>query len=246
MNNMVLHMGASGESVNYLNNILKDLEYKVSKNTSDFDIITKSSVEAFQNDNYLPVNGIVDIKTWSKLENLHTLRFPDSVIAMKKTNESTSFETANISITEISKKEIDQPLNLKSDSILETPITINEINKTVKNLEEEIEGQSDIIVERDTLIDTYDITKETCDNKASFGSNPTLRYGDTGHFVTILQSVLKNLLYYNGPISGEFDWQTEIAVKSFQDVNQLLSDGIVGRSTWYSLQNLVTAPINIV
>lgn len=80
-----------------------------------------------------------------------------------------------------------------------------------------------------TLSPFPDIFRET---------RPTLRLGDTGDSVKLLQTQLKAMLYYNGNISGTFDSTTQSAVKSFQLVNNLTADGVVGRDTWSALAYL--------
>ena len=67
---------------------------------------------------------------------------------------------------------------------------------------------------------------------------PTLRYGSTGSDVTDLQTKLKALLYYTGSINGNFDLETENAVKRFQVNNKLTADGVVGNLTWNAINSL--------
>lgn len=66
----------------------------------------------------------------------------------------------------------------------------------------------------------------------------TIRIGDTGPEVKELQKQLSTLLYYNGNIDGTFDASTQTAVKSFQYINKLTSDGVVGANTWNALSYL--------
>lgn len=73
---------------------------------------------------------------------------------------------------------------------------------------------------------------------------PTLRYGDNGEYVKLLQSQLKNLTFYNGNIDGFFGDSTTQSVKYFQANNQLLDDGIVGKDTWSALIYLYS-PLSI-
>ena len=80
--------------------------------------------------------------------------------------------------------------------------------------------------------------------KSSVLSRPTLRQGDTGSDVSDLQSMLKELMYYNGNVNGNFDSATNLAVKSFQINNKLTADGIVGRNTWSALVYLYS-PLDI-
>ncbi len=67
---------------------------------------------------------------------------------------------------------------------------------------------------------------------------PTLRVGSRGRFVRYLQFVLKTEGYVLGSVDGIFGTNTQNAVKAFQQANGLTDDGIVGRNTWYKLNNL--------
>lgn len=66
---------------------------------------------------------------------------------------------------------------------------------------------------------------------------PTLRRGDKGDAVILLQSELIRLGYplpkYG--IDGDFGKETEMAVKQFQQDNRLTADGVVGSKTWKAL-----------
>lgn len=66
--------------------------------------------------------------------------------------------------------------------------------------------------------------------------NPTLKLGNKGPEVKILQQIL-NAKGYNLTVDGEFGPVTQAAVKNFQRVNSLTDDGIVGPLTWKKLQN---------
>jgi general secretion pathway protein A len=59
----------------------------------------------------------------------------------------------------------------------------------------------------------------------------SLAPGMVGERVRILQQTLKELGYFPNVPSGQFDAQTQQAVKRFQRANQLGDDGLVGRRT---------------
>jgi peptidoglycan hydrolase-like protein with peptidoglycan-binding domain len=65
----------------------------------------------------------------------------------------------------------------------------------------------------------------------------TISLGSTGHDVKRLQRVLARHLMWNpfGPITGTFDAGVETAVKTFQQSQGLVVDGIVGPATWAAL-----------
>jgi peptidoglycan hydrolase-like protein with peptidoglycan-binding domain len=66
-------------------------------------------------------------------------------------------------------------------------------------------------------------------------SEPVLKKGSTDPAVRDLQSALKSLGYYSGPIDGIFGATTEAAVKAFQQAREITVDGIVGRVTWINI-----------
>ncbi len=91
---------------------------------------------------------------------------------------------------------------------------------------------------------TGNVTEETWDKLflLSSGSSTfsvlnksTLSKGDQGEEVGEVQQILKNLLYYDGEISYYFDDNLYSSVQSYQFINKLIPDGIVGLNTWSSL-----------
>ena len=74
-----------------------------------------------------------------------------------------------------------------------------------------------------------------------------IRRGATGPAVVVIQTEL-NRISQNypaipkiSPVDGIFGAQTEAAVRTFQEIFDLIPDGIVGRSTWYALVRYYTA-----
>ena len=68
-------------------------------------------------------------------------------------------------------------------------------------------------------------------------SLPTVRKGDTGNVVKILQAFLVAYEYSIGisGIDGDFGSDTESAVRQFQKRSCIAVDGIVGKDTWAEL-----------
>ena len=69
-------------------------------------------------------------------------------------------------------------------------------------------------------------------------TKPTLRRGDKGEYVTLLQTQLVQRGYDIGSagIDGVYGRGTEAAVKAFQRDNGLTQDGICGQKTWAALE----------
>ena len=73
---------------------------------------------------------------------------------------------------------------------------------------------------------------------APISTFPSISMGSSGSAVTDLQTKLKALLYYTGPIQGDFDLETENAVKRFQLNNDLTATGKVDDATWNKINSL--------
>ncbi len=69
----------------------------------------------------------------------------------------------------------------------------------------------------------------------------TLKLGDKGGQVTILQRALKSLGYSPGAIDGQYGPSTQHAVASFQRAAKLTADGILGPKTLAALAQAVSA-----
>ncbi len=62
------------------------------------------------------------------------------------------------------------------------------------------------------------------------------KVGNNGPEVANIQSCLKKLGYFQGPVNGNFASMTQQAVIAFQQAKKLPADGVVGTSTQRSLQ----------
>lgn len=65
---------------------------------------------------------------------------------------------------------------------------------------------------------------------------PILKLNSQGHDVVVLQQNLKRLNYGISRVSGNYDKETQEAVKSFQQKNKLDVTGIVNRETWWAIK----------
>ena len=66
-------------------------------------------------------------------------------------------------------------------------------------------------------------------------NRPTVRNGDKGNYVYILQAALNISGVSVVTIDGKFGNKTETAVKKFQTAAGIKADGICGKDTWYEL-----------
>ena len=77
-----------------------------------------------------------------------------------------------------------------------------------------------------------------------------IRLGDTGPYVTVVQSALNRIgrnypAIPRVPVDGKFGPQTETAVRAFQQIFSLEEDGIVGRGTWYQINRAYVAILRL-
>ncbi len=85
------------------------------------------------------------------------------------------------------------------------------------------------------------------DNIAESVPDTVIREGDTGLEIEQIQTKLNRIsLNFPGipkiyPADGFFDTSTLNAVKKFQEVFNLLPDGVVGKDTWYKIQQVYGA-----
>lgn len=69
--------------------------------------------------------------------------------------------------------------------------------------------------------------------------------GRNGFDVSFIQTLLKELGFYSGPVHGYYDTPTSTAVIAFQTAAGISADGVVGQATYFALgqRNLVAAPL---
>lgn len=68
-----------------------------------------------------------------------------------------------------------------------------------------------------------------------------LRQGERGSAVTELQTKLQKLGYFSAKVTGNYDPITTSAVKRYQASRGLVSDGIVGQTTWLAINQQISA-----
>ncbi|MEC4812275.1 MAG: HEAT repeat domain-containing protein [Scytonema sp. PMC 1069.18] len=76
-------------------------------------------------------------------------------------------------------------------------------------------------------------------NSLGTATQSILRPGSTGNEVQKLQTLLKDLGYYDGEVDGRYGTSTSRAVSKFQEAKGLIVDGVFGQTTRQSLQQAV-------
>lgn len=118
--------------------------------------------------------------------------------------------------------------NLKK--LLKSCNTVNEIPVKMQNYNKNVYGTvlSGLVKRRKKEIELFNSGGETLMFK-------TVKTGDKGICVTILQLLLNQTLATNLKLDGIFGKNTETYLKKYQQITGLVTDGICGQITWNSI-----------
>ena len=208
-----LRLGDKGPAVKELQQLLKNHGcYDFEEITGFFGATTEAGVRKFQTQNGLTVDGVAGADTMKKLKEKTTKPLnPDSLCLGMKNDE----------VEEIQKRL--KELGLYTEPEITGyygPIT----EKAVKAFQEASGMTADGIVGKKTKAALNTEFKST-----------TIIPGKKGQDVEKLQTRLKTLGYYNGPVTGLYGQMTKAAVAYYQKLNNLTQDGICGSTTYKSL-----------
>lgn len=89
-------------------------------------------------------------------------------------------------------------------------------------------------------VTTQQTTTQTNTTPAGQAPSTTLKPGDTGQQVKLLQQSLASLGFSVGTVDGDYGPATQVAVEKFQVAKNLAEDGIVGPATLAALQKAVS------
>ncbi len=228
-----LRNGSQGDAVRDLQRRLKKLGFYSGNIDGDFGPGTEAAVVRFQTQYGLTADGVAGARTLSALETAEATASPTDTPTPKPTaapnyNENTRLENGN-SGTLVRKAQ---------DRLIELGYLAGEANGKYNNATEAAvrafqkrhTSVSDGIAGKETL-DALFSAKAKKTSTASGVVGITLRYGDNNSNVKAIQTRLKSLGYYTGPVNGNFGPQTQEAVQTFQSLNGLNSDGVAGGTT---------------
>ncbi|WP_347548445.1 peptidoglycan-binding protein [Pseudalkalibacillus hwajinpoensis] len=220
-----LTIGSRGSSVSNLQQILKNRGYYNYAVDGIFGSITQKAVKEFQSIVGLPATGIAD----------------DSTIDALKSRGGSSQQTETVlKVGSTGSAVTDLQNKLKKAGTFHVeatgyfgPVT----EKAVKDFQKAKKLQVTGTATKETM-DALDGLTEKVNSSPSTGEDhgDLLKKGSTGTLVKELQSKLKAIGLYSGPLDGDFGNGTEQAVRTFQSRNKLTVDGVVGPATWGKLK----------
>ena len=241
----VLQKGDEGANVTALQEALIELGYMSGKADGKFGAGTEKAVIAFQTKNDYPATGIMDANIQAFLYsgtvknaagekvNIKTLSPVDGV-AMKKGNKGAL-------VTRLQERLIELGYLKGTASGTYDTDTIGAVRSFQKKNNLTANGTADSETQK-LLYSTSAISANaTATPKVTATPTPaptqaipsvSVRSGDSGDDVKIVQKRLKELGYYRSNIDGKMGRDTVKAVEAFQTAHGLEADGVAGKGTY--------------
>ena len=237
---LLLKKGAAGLEVRKLQGRLYELGYYSGGMDGIYGETTVDAVKAFQRNNGLSGDGQAGAQTQSKLYS-STARYANNPVATANPEASRTLS-----------------LGMSGNDVYAMQLRLIELRylSGVADGVFGVETQNALIAFQKNNNLTADgnagsttLKKLSGSCKAATGTTPapaaagaTLREGDQGEAVYILQARLFELGYYTGRIDGRFSEETTMAVTQFQMANGLTADGIAGKGTQSKLTSGTAIP----
>ena len=239
----VLKRGSQGQAVVNVQAALKRLGYFEGKTDGDYGEYTENAVKEFQRQNGLTPDGVVGPSTLSKLGSASAHTAPPKVTPTptktptpKPTNTP---KTANVYLSHG-----DSGTNVTQ--MQNRLISLGYLEGKASGKVCDITEQAIVAFQRRNSLDddgiagpgTLEKMYSSSARKASSAVGVvgvTLKKGDEGAAVRLVQSKLKSYGFLSGSVDGSFGTATEDAVKAFQKANKLTADGKAGHSTLQKL-----------
>lgn len=222
--------GDVGENVKRIQEKLIELNYLDTKASGNYYGNTKKAIEQFQKDYGLAVNGKTDDATIAEL-NIAKYRIirngdtgKDVVALQDKLRELNSFSAKSTgNYLKQTSKAVTEFQN--NNGLVATGIADIETQDALFNTNTFTGGSSTPI----------SVTDGKDDNAEEIGFVKKLVRASEGSSVKDVQSKLKELGFFDGPISGYYMNQTIAAVKKFQEYNGLHITGETDELTWNAM-----------
>ena len=240
--NAVLKRGSQGDAVKNVQEALRRLGYFEGKADGDFGEYTENAVKRFQAQNGLKADGVVGSATLAKLSSSSAKTAPPKGTATPKptnkphTNVYLSQGSSGANVSQMQNRLIQLGYLYGSASGKVCAITESAITAFQRRNGLDADG----VAGPGTLEKMYANSPKKA--SAAVGIiGVTLKKGDEGAAVRLLQNELRSFGFLKSAADGSFGAATETAVKNFQSANGLTADGKAGHST---LLKLFTGSVN--
>lgn len=239
-----LAYGAQGESVSDIQERLKDLGYYTGKVSGNFLDGTRAAVRKFQKEYGLPETGEVDAATAAQLENAQyriltsgdngedVSRLQNRLKELGYFSQKATGKYRAITADAVKAFQRQNGLEITGTADVDTQRALFGDNALADGAsptptpgpDQDLGDVNDMVLAGDG-----EATVEEYEKKLSRGAK--------GENVKKVQTRLKELGFFDGPISGNYMNQTVAAVKAFQLQNGLEQTGKTDETTWNTLFN---------
>lgn len=233
---LLLKQGSSGLEVRKLQGRLAELGYYAGGVDGIYGETTTNAVKAFQRNNSLSGDGQAGEQTQTKLYSA-TARYASNPVATADPNQTRTL-TLGMTGNDVYAMQ-ERLIELRYLTGVADGVFGEETRQAL------IAFQKNNNLTADGSAGASTLKKINGSAKAATRVTPspvpsgtvTLREGDTGENVYVLQAQLFQLGYYTGRIDGRFSEETTQAVRAFQMMNGLTADGIAGKGTQSKLSS---------
>lgn len=229
----VYKLGSTGAVVRTIQSKLKTLGFYTGSVDGDFGAGTETAVKAFQRAYGLTSDGVVGNSTLTKLNSAKATARPTATPKPKATATPKINDNVYLRFGDSGSAVRTMQNRLISLGYLSGAATGNFDRATeaaVKAFQNRNVSYTDGVAGPMTLQKMYASSAK----KASIASGivgAKLQEGSEGAAVKALQTRLKALGFYTGPVDGKYGSGTVIAVRYFQRVNNITEDGVAGSGT---------------
>lgn len=232
-----LRFGDRGATVDLIQRQLKVLGYFEGRVDGKFRERTLYAVTSFQQDNNLVSDGCADTATLNAIDSRLRAFAPNSPDLYRVDRESSQYGYARRQVVTLQRQL--QELDYYNGSI--DGVFDSEVRDALIRFQEDNSLPTTGRLDRNTLLALNRILAQ----KKS-PQQLTLRRGDTGPAVRQLQSQLASAVKNPGPIDGVFGAETQFAVLSFQQENNLSpATGIATPTTLAALEKKSTRRLSV-
>ena len=231
----ILNKGDKGEDVKKLQQRLKELGYYKSTCDSQFGDVTVSAVKAFQKKNGLTADGAAGDATLKKLYADTAIRADGTPANSVVEDDDDTLEMGDKGTQVRALQQRLKDLGYYKNGIdgsygAQTAAAVKAFQKNNGLTADGVAGPATLKkLESNNAVDANGPDSET------LKTSQTLKSGNSGAQVKLLQKRLKELGYYTTTVDGDYGYRTIKAVSDFQKNNGLTVDGVAGPSTLVKL-----------
>jgi len=233
---LLLKQGTSGLDVRKLQGRLAELGYYSGGVDGIYGETTVDAVKAFQRNNGLSGDGQAGSQTQSKLYSA-TAKYASNPVATANPGQTRSLSMG------MSGNDVYALQQRLIELRYLTGVADGFFGEETRNALIEFQRNNNLTADGNAGASTLKKLAGSCKAATRVTPSPapsgtvTLREGDTGENVFLLQAQLFELGYYTGRIDGRFTAETKQAVIAFQMANGLAADGIAGKGTQNMLKD---------